>query len=371
MTMKDNRTYIGIDVGGTFIKLGIIADDGRILKRHKVSVDRSGRMGVMDTIISAVKELCSMCGNDPNAGAAPESRNSEAAPVKPGEASAREIRSDCMSAEGSFGRPAGIGICAPGSIDTVNGRVAINGGNVPDWSGTEIRSILEKKFGIPVAVANDGNCAVLGEAWTGAARGCSDVVCVTLGTGVGGGIISGGRLLGGRHGFAGEIGHFPIHPGEGDICECGSRGCYESFASASALVKKASSVDPSWNDGHAIFAAVDAGNEEALSLVDGKVVMGKSKCNHCGRCVKACPADSWDYEPGYIVSFGGLFGNKIYKGEEIVPIIKDKETLFRVADAAINFFDKHAKPGERFRLTLQRVGEEEFRKEIRAAYEGK
>ena len=116
---------------------------------------------------------------------------------------------------------------------------------------------------------------------------------------------------------------------------------------------------------------IKACREEALSLVDGKVVMDKSKCNHCGRCVKACPADSWDYEPGYIVSFGGLFGNKIYKGEEIVPIIKDKETLFRVADAAIDFFDKNAKPGERFRLTLQRVGEEEFRKEIRAAYEGK
>ena len=116
---------------------------------------------------------------------------------------------------------------------------------------------------------------------------------------------------------------------------------------------------------------IKACREEALSLVDGKVVMDESKCNHCGRCVKACPADSWDYEPGYIVSFGGLFGNKIYKGEEIVPIIKDKETLFRVADAAIDFFDKNAKPGERFRLTLQRVGEEEFRKEIRAAYEGK
>ena len=116
---------------------------------------------------------------------------------------------------------------------------------------------------------------------------------------------------------------------------------------------------------------IKACREEALSLVDGKVVLDESKCNHCGRCVKACPADSWDYEPGYIVSFGGLFGNKIYKGEEIVPIIKDKETLFRVADAAIDFFDKNAKPGERFRLTLQRVGEEEFRKQIRAAYEGK
>lgn len=116
---------------------------------------------------------------------------------------------------------------------------------------------------------------------------------------------------------------------------------------------------------------VKACREGALSMVDGKVVIDKEKCNNCGRCVKACPADSWNYEPGYIVSFGGLFGNKIYKGEQIVPIIKDKETLFRVADAAIKFFEDHANPGERFRLTLQRVGEEEFRNAIQAAYEGK
>lgn len=66
-----------------------------------------------------------------------------------------------------------------------------------------------------------------------------------------------------------------------------------------------------------------------------------------------------------------LFGNKIYKGEQIVPIIRDKETLFRVTDAAISFFEKHANAGERFRLTLERVGKEEFKKEVQAAYEGR
>ena len=86
---------------------------------------------------------------------------------------------------------------------------------------------------------------------------------------------------------------------------------------------------------------IKACREGALSLVDGKVVLDTSKCNNCGRCVKSCPVDAWDYTPGYIVSFGGLFGNQIYKGEQIVPIIKDKETLFRVADAAIDFFDKN------------------------------
>lgn len=115
---------------------------------------------------------------------------------------------------------------------------------------------------------------------------------------------------------------------------------------------------------------VKACREGALTLEDGKIVLDSSKCNNCGRCVKSCPTDAWEGKSGYIVSFGGLFGNKIYKGENLLPIIEDKETLFRVADAAIKFFEEHANAGERFRLTLQRVGEEEFRKVIQEAYNG-
>ena len=116
---------------------------------------------------------------------------------------------------------------------------------------------------------------------------------------------------------------------------------------------------------------VKACREGALSMEDGRIIIDRDKCNNCARCVKSCPTDAWKGTPGYIVSFGGLFGNHIYKGEQLVPIIRDKETLFRVTDAAISFFEKHANGGERFRLTLQRVGEEEFKKEIQAAYEGK
>ena len=104
---------------------------------------------------------------------------------------------------------------------------------------------------------------------------------------------------------------------------------------------------------------VKACREGALRMEDGKIVIDREKCNNCARCVKSCPTDAWVGESGYIVSFGGLFGNKIYKGEQIVPIIRDKETLFRVTDAAISFFEKHANAGERFRLTLERVGKEE------------
>lgn len=116
---------------------------------------------------------------------------------------------------------------------------------------------------------------------------------------------------------------------------------------------------------------VKACREGALSMVDGKIEIDESKCNHCGRCVKSCPTEAWQGESGFIVSFGGLFGNQIYKGETLLPIIRDKETLFRVTDAAIGYFEAHANPGERFRLMLKRLGEDEFRKVITEAYDGK
>ena len=115
---------------------------------------------------------------------------------------------------------------------------------------------------------------------------------------------------------------------------------------------------------------VKACREQALSMKDGKVEMDESKCNHCARCVKSCPVDAWEGTPGYIVSFGGTFGNHIYKGEELVPIIRDKETLFRVTDAAIDYCEEHAKKSERFRATLQRLGDEGLKEAVNKAYQG-
>ena len=102
----------------------------------------------------------------------------------------------------------------------------------------------------------------------------------------------------------------------------------------------------------------------AITITDGKVEVDTGKCNFCGRCVKACPTDAWDCVNGYIVSFGGLFGNSIAKGEPIVPFIDDHDTLMRVCDAAIEFFAENAKPSERFRFTLERVGQDKFRERI-------
>ena len=132
-------------------------------------------------------------------------------------------------------------------------------------------------------------------------------------------------------------------------------------------------MEVSWVEDKCIGCGVceKACRQGAIKCEGNKVTINRVQCNYCGRCVKSCPTDAWEGNSGYLVSFGGLFGNQIYKGEQLLPIVHDKETLFRVTDAAIDFFRDHANPGERFRLTLQRVGEVEFRKKIKEAYEGK
>lgn len=108
----------------------------------------------------------------------------------------------------------------------------------------------------------------------------------------------------------------------------------------------------------------------AIQIADGKLTVDTEKCNYCGRCVKACPFDAWEGESAYIVSFGGLFGNTINRGDELLPLIRSEEQLYRVTDAAIQFFDDNANPGERFKFTLDRVGVDKFKKIIREAYDG-
>ena len=115
---------------------------------------------------------------------------------------------------------------------------------------------------------------------------------------------------------------------------------------------------------------VKACREGAIAKTDSEILLDESKCNYRGRCVKSCPLDAWKGEPGYILSFGGTFGNMIAKGQQFLPIIKDKETLLRVADAALDFFDKHAQPSERFRVAIDKVGWDKFRAEMEEAYNG-
>jgi glucokinase len=115
---------------------------------------------------------------------------------------------------------------------------------------------------------NDGNAVALAESCVGAASGSDDVLCIVIGTGIGGGIITGGRLLEGNRGFAGEIGHFPVHIGEKTLAEGGSGIYFENRASTAGLVREAVKVNNEWDNGRKVFEAAAADDKTALALLD-------------------------------------------------------------------------------------------------------
>jgi glucokinase len=124
----------------------------------------------------------------------------------------------------------------PGAVDSDKAAV-LQSPNLPSLVNFALKEELEQRLGWPIFLENDANAAAVGEMWLGAARGCRDVVSVTLGTGVGGGVILDGKLWRGSHGSAGEIGHTTVDPFSGLKCKCGNTGCLELFASATAIVR--------------------------------------------------------------------------------------------------------------------------------------
>lgn len=132
-------------------------------------------------------------------------------------------------------------------------------------------------------------------------------------------------------------------------------------------------LDVHWDEEKCTLCGVceKACRSGAIEINGDKLTMDAQKCNYCGRCVKACPFDAWTGESAYILTFGGLFGNTIARGSEALPLVKSEEQLFRVTDAAIQFFADHAKAGERFKFTLDRVGWDTFRQVVREAYDEK
>lgn len=116
---------------------------------------------------------------------------------------------------------------------------------------------------------------------------------------------------------------------------------------------------------------VQACREKAITLKDGKITINQDLCNYCGRCAKACPTEAYAEHPGALMSFGGTFGNHFHLGQEIVPFVEDKDTLFRIADATIQFFDDNAKAGDRLQFCIDRIGQDKFNQVVQDAYDGK
>jgi glucokinase len=167
---------------------------------------------------------------------------------------------------------AGLGIACAGGVDTARGVIVTPSPHLPDWTGLPLRDRLTGRFPVPAALLNDASAAALGEHRYGAGRGSSHLVLLTLGTGVGGGIITNGRLYLGASGAAGEIGHMTV--ADGPECGCGNTGCLEMLASGTAIAREA---DRRLRDGEpSVLTAMTGGNDTPLTaeMVAGAAASG-------------------------------------------------------------------------------------------------
>lgn len=162
---------------------------------------------------------------------------------------------------------AGIGIGTAGRVDVDKGRVVYATDNLPGWMGFELRQWGEARFGLPVVADNDANTALAGEAWLGAGAGLSDLTMLTLGTGVGGANMIGGRLHRGARWNGGEWGHVIFVP-HGHPCNCGMQGCIEQYISGTALTRLArTAAGRDYASGRELFADYEQGNEAVIAVV--------------------------------------------------------------------------------------------------------
>ncbi len=197
------RFVLGIDIGGTNLVVGAVAEDGSALHALKSEPTRS-------------------------------EEGSDAVLRRLGKMGRAVIAETQALVPGAAFRGAGVG--APGPLDTKRGIVLLT----PNlgWKNLPLRQLMQDGLGVPAAIDNDANCAVLGEWWMGAARGARQVIGITIGTGIGGGIIVDGRLYHGASDCAGEIGHTTVEV-NGRRCKCGNYGCLEAYASGPAIARRA------------------------------------------------------------------------------------------------------------------------------------
>lgn len=197
--MGQSLPVIGIDLGGTKINAGIITPQGDVLARRRVPTPaQEGGDAVLAALVDVVQDLK-------------------------------------LEAKGQV---AAVGIGSPGHVDWESGEISYCTPNMPDWSGRMLRQQMETATGLPTVLDNDANAAVYGEYWLGSGKGLEHVVMLTLGTGLGGGIISHGQLIRGHRGAGAELGHIVIKF-DGRRCHCGQIGCLEAYVCGTALSRLA------------------------------------------------------------------------------------------------------------------------------------
>lgn len=230
----DSGLIFAADLGGTHLRAATVDRKGRIHSRFKQNTPQVKDVNaIVDAIVGAVHEFQKLAD---------------------------------ISA---------VSLVVPGTVKVEEGAV-VKAPNLPCLDGYRLGDALSKRLNLPAILENDANAAAVGEMWQGAAVGCKSIICLTLGTGVGGGIILDGKLWRGVDGAAAEIGHMCVDPFGGVACTCGSRGCLEVFASATAIVRMTREASPRYPDSvlqgrddrtaKMIFEAGEAGDELALEI---------------------------------------------------------------------------------------------------------
>lgn len=236
------HVIVGVDVGGSSIKMALLSAEGEIL--HKLEEPTpAGEDNAIEKIDQTITYIL---------------KNANVAKAQ----------------------VAGVGVGVPGPVQAGTGFVfqVVNLG----WKQTPLKEKLEKLTGLPVYVDNDANVAALGEMWKGAGLGAKDMVMITLGTGVGGGVILGGKVINGINGVGGEIGHITMTPKTGPLCNCGKTGCLETYASATAFIRQGTELAKSGKSPQLaavlaekgklrakdLFDAAHAGDREAIAVID-------------------------------------------------------------------------------------------------------
>lgn len=219
-------TVAAFDIGGTNIKYGLLTEQGNVQFKDKMTTNVS-EGGT--AIIGRVREVAEQF------------------------AKTHEV--------------SGIAVSTAGQIDSRKGQVIYATDSLPGYTGLNIKKELEEALGLPVAVENDVHCAALGEYWHGAAQGVDDFLCLTLGTGIGGAIVTNGHIYHGETYSAGEFGHMTLYPG-GKPCSCGDSGCYECYASSRALEQMTQLHFGQGMSLPELFSRAKEGDIEAESVID-------------------------------------------------------------------------------------------------------